>query len=54
MSEERIVEGVRLSNPDKILYPEQGITKAEVVEATAEVVERKRREDPDAPVEGRG
>jgi bifunctional non-homologous end joining protein LigD len=28
MSEEKIVEGVRLSNPDKILYPEQGITKA--------------------------
>ncbi|HEY0312085.1 MAG TPA: non-homologous end-joining DNA ligase [Allosphingosinicella sp.] len=25
--EERIVEGVRLSNPDKILYPEQGVTK---------------------------
>jgi bifunctional non-homologous end joining protein LigD len=24
---ERIVAGVRLSNPDKILYPEQGITK---------------------------
>ena len=28
MSEEAFVEGVRLSNPDKILYPEQGITKA--------------------------
>jgi bifunctional non-homologous end joining protein LigD len=27
-AEERIVAGVRLSNPDKILYPEQGITKA--------------------------
>ncbi|MBV9929658.1 MAG: DNA ligase, partial [Alphaproteobacteria bacterium] len=25
---ETLVEGVRLSNPDKILYPEQGITKA--------------------------
>ena len=28
MSGEAFVEGVRLSNPDKILYPEQGITKA--------------------------
>jgi bifunctional non-homologous end joining protein LigD len=28
VSEEKIVEGVRLSNPGKILYPEQGITKA--------------------------
>jgi bifunctional non-homologous end joining protein LigD len=27
---ERIVEGVRLSNPDKVLYPEQGITKADL------------------------
>jgi bifunctional non-homologous end joining protein LigD len=32
MSEERIIEGVRLSSPDKILYPEQGITKAELAE----------------------
>lgn len=32
MSEERIVEGVRLSNPDKILYPEQGITKSELAD----------------------
>jgi bifunctional non-homologous end joining protein LigD len=32
MSEERIVEGVRLSNPDKILYPEQGITKGELAD----------------------
>ena len=29
---ERIVEGVRLSNPDKILYPEQGITKGELAD----------------------
>jgi bifunctional non-homologous end joining protein LigD len=28
VSEETIVAGVRLSNPAKILYPEQGITKA--------------------------
>jgi DNA ligase D len=30
MKPERIVEGVRLSNPDKILYPEQGITKGQL------------------------
>jgi bifunctional non-homologous end joining protein LigD len=29
---ERIVEGVRLSSPDKILYPEQGITKGELAD----------------------
>ena len=27
MSEEVVVAGVRLSHPDKVLYPEQGITK---------------------------
>ena len=27
---ETVVEGVRLSNPDKILYPEQGITKSDL------------------------
>ena len=32
MSEERIVEGVRLSNPEKVLYPEQGITKIDLAE----------------------
>jgi DNA primase len=32
MTEERMVEGVRLSNPDKILYPEQGITKGELAD----------------------
>lgn len=32
MSGERVVEGVRLSNPDKILYPEQGITKADLAD----------------------
>jgi bifunctional non-homologous end joining protein LigD len=29
---ERFVAGVRLSNPDKILYPEQGITKGELAD----------------------
>jgi bifunctional non-homologous end joining protein LigD len=29
---ERVVEGVRLSSPDKILYPEQGITKGELAD----------------------
>ncbi len=29
---ERIVEGVRLSNPDKVLYPEQGITKGDLAD----------------------
>ena len=32
MSAERIVAGVRLSNPDKLLYPEQGITKSELAD----------------------
>jgi bifunctional non-homologous end joining protein LigD len=32
MSEERIVAGVRLSSPDKILYPDQGITKGELAD----------------------
>ncbi|WP_162806372.1 non-homologous end-joining DNA ligase [Sphingosinicella terrae] len=38
---ERVVEGVRLSNPDKILYPEQGITKSDLADhylAVAEVM----------------
>jgi bifunctional non-homologous end joining protein LigD len=29
---ERFVDGVRLSNPDKILYPEQGITKSDLAD----------------------
>lgn len=29
---ERMVEGVRLSNPDKVLYPEQGITKGDLAD----------------------
>jgi bifunctional non-homologous end joining protein LigD len=29
---ERIVAGVRLSNPDKVLYPDQGITKGELAD----------------------
>jgi bifunctional non-homologous end joining protein LigD len=37
---ERIVEGVRLSNPDKVLYPEQGITKGELADYYVAVAER--------------
>ncbi|HWT11120.1 MAG TPA: non-homologous end-joining DNA ligase [Allosphingosinicella sp.] len=37
---ERIVEGVRLSNPDKILYPEQGITKGDLADHYAAVAGR--------------
>jgi bifunctional non-homologous end joining protein LigD len=32
MSEERIVAGVRLTSPDKVLYPDQGITKGELAD----------------------
>lgn len=39
MSEE-FVAGVRLSNPDKILYPEQGITKIDLAEYYVAVAER--------------
>jgi bifunctional non-homologous end joining protein LigD len=37
---ERIVEGVRLSSPDKVLYPEQGITKSELAEYYVAVADR--------------
>ena len=37
---EAMVEGVRLSNPDKILYPDQGITKAELAEYYVAVADR--------------
>ena len=40
MTEERFVAGVRLSNPDKVLYPEQGITKGDLAEYYAAVSER--------------
>jgi bifunctional non-homologous end joining protein LigD len=40
MTEERFVEGVRLSNPDKILYPEQGITKGDLADYYVAVAER--------------
>lgn len=37
---ERIIEGVRLSNPDKVLYPEQGITKSDLADHYVAVAER--------------
>ncbi len=37
---ERFVEGVRLSSPDKILYPEQGITKGELADYYVAVAKR--------------
>ncbi len=40
MTEERIVAGVRLSNPDKVLYPEQGITKGELADYYVAVADR--------------
>ncbi|HEX9947119.1 MAG TPA: non-homologous end-joining DNA ligase [Allosphingosinicella sp.] len=40
MKPERIVEGVRLSNPDKILYPEQGITKGQLADYYVAVAPR--------------
>ncbi|MGE5722031.1 MAG: non-homologous end-joining DNA ligase [Sphingomonadales bacterium] len=38
--DERIVAGVRLSNPARILYPDQGITKAELVDYYLAVADR--------------
>ena len=40
MTAERFVEGVRLSNPDKILYPEQGITKGDLADYYVAVADR--------------
>jgi bifunctional non-homologous end joining protein LigD len=37
---EQIIEGVRLSNPDKILYPDQGITKSELANYYLAVADR--------------
>lgn len=37
---ERIVEGVRLTNPDKILYPDQGITKGALADYYSALAER--------------
>ena len=37
---ERFVEGVRLSNPDKVLYPEQGITKGDLADHYVAIAER--------------
>ncbi len=40
MTAERFVEGVRLSNPDKILSPDQGITKGQLADSYVAVAER--------------
>lgn len=40
MTPERIVEGVRLSNPDKVLYPEQGITKGQLADYYVAIADR--------------
>lgn len=40
MKPERIVEGVRLSNPDKVLYPEQGITKGQLADYYVAIADR--------------
>jgi len=40
MKPERNVAGVRLSNPDKVLYPEQGITKGQLADYYVAVAER--------------
>jgi bifunctional non-homologous end joining protein LigD len=40
MKPERIVEGVRLSNPDKILYPDQGITKGRLADYYVAIADR--------------
>jgi len=37
---ERFVAGVRLSSPDKVLYPEQGITKSDLADYYVAVAER--------------
>ena len=37
---ERFVAGVRLSNPDKVLYPEQGTTKSDLADHYVAVAER--------------
>ena len=37
---ERIIEGVRLTSPDKILWPDQGTTKSELAEHYRAVADR--------------
>lgn len=45
-----VVAGVRLSNPDKVLYADMGLTKRGLAEFVAEVGERLLREVTDRPV----
>lgn len=40
MKPERMLEGVRLSNPDKVLYPEQAITKGELADYYVAIADR--------------
>ena len=40
MSEEIFIAGVRLTSPDKILYPEQGITKCDLADYYTKVADR--------------
>lgn len=44
------VAGVRLSNPDKVLYPDMGLTKRGLAEFVAEVADRLLRELADRPL----
>jgi bifunctional non-homologous end joining protein LigD len=50
VKEERLIEGVRLTSPDKILYPEQGITKAALAEYYCAVAGRMLPHVADRPI----